>query len=300
MLSKSQLLTRWAAIPANVRGMVWMGLSGLIFASFMSIVRLLSQDMHPVQVSFLRYALGLIFLVPLLMRMQVSDFREARLSLHALRGVTHGIAVMLWFYAMSRISIAEVSAIGFTSPVFATLGAAIVLGERLRMRRIMAIAAGLLGAFIIIRPGFTEVDPGAIAMLMAAPIFGFSDVIAKLLMRRESGPAVVGFLSLFVTLVSLGPAIYVWEHPTLEQWGLLALTAGLANLGHLTMVQAFKIAEMSAVQPVKFLQLFWAALIGFLVFSELPSVWTWIGSAIIVLSAYYIARREAALKAKQP
>ncbi|MBU0726240.1 MAG: DMT family transporter [Alphaproteobacteria bacterium] len=280
--------------------MVWMALSGLIFASFMSVVRLLSQEMHPVQVSFLRYGLGLVFLVPLLMRMQAADFREARLSLHALRGITHGLAVMLWFYAMSRISIAEVSAIGFTSPVFATLGAAIVLGERLRMRRIMAIAAGLLGAFIIIRPGFTEVDPGAIAMLMAAPIFGFSDVIAKLLMRRESGPAVVGFLSLFVTLVSLGPAIYVWEHPTLEQWGLLALTAGLANLGHLTMVQAFKIAEMSAVQPVKFLQLFWAALIGFLVFSELPSVWTWIGSAIIVLSSYYIARREAALKAKQP
>lgn len=300
MLNRSQILTRWTAIPANLRGMVWMALSGLIFASFMSVVRLLSQEMHPVQVSFLRYGLGLVFLVPLLMRMQAADFREARLSLHALRGITHGLAVMLWFYAMSRISIAEVSAIGFTSPVFATLGAAIVLGERLRMRRIMAIAAGLLGAFIIIRPGFTEVDPGAIAMLMAAPIFGFSDVIAKLLMRRESGPAVVGFLSLFVTLVSLGPAIYVWEHPTLEQWGLLALTAGLANLGHLTMVQAFKIAEMSAVQPVKFLQLFWAALIGFLVFSELPSVWTWIGSAIIVLSSYYIARREAALKAKQP
>ncbi|KZD12103.1 hypothetical protein AUP43_05530 [Oceanibaculum pacificum] len=276
--------------------MFWMALCGLIFASFMAIVRLLSHQMHPVQVSFLRYSLGLAFMVPLILRMRAQDFRAANLPLHAMRGIGHGVGVMLWFYAMSRIPIAEVSAIGFTAPVFATLGAALLLGEKIRLRRILAIVMGLFGAFVVIRPGFAVVDPGAIAMLITAPLFGFSDVFAKMLMRKESGPAVVGFLSLFVTLVTLGPAIYVWQTPTLEQWGLACLIAFLANLGHLSMMHAFKIAEMSAVQPVKFLQLLWAALIGFMVFGELPSVWTWVGSAIIVLSAYYIARREAAAR----
>lgn len=296
MLTPSQIQTRWSTVPANVRGMFWMALCGLIFASFMAIVRLLSHQMHPVQVSFLRYSLGLAFMVPLILRMRAQDFRAANLPLHAMRGIGHGIGVMLWFYAMSRIPIAEVSAIGFTAPVFATLGAALLLGEKIRLRRILAIVMGLFGAFVVIRPGFAVVDPGAIAMLITAPLFGFSDVFAKMLMRNESGPAVVGFLSLFVTLVTLGPAIYVWQTPTLEQWGLACLIAFLANLGHLSMMHAFKIAEMSAVQPVKFLQLLWAALIGFMVFGELPSVWTWVGSAIIVLSAYYIARREAAAR----
>ncbi|WP_198154825.1 DMT family transporter [Oceanibaculum pacificum] len=296
MLTPSQIQTRWSTVPANVRGMFWMALCGLIFASFMAIVRLLSHQMHPVQVSFLRYSLGLAFMVPLILRMRAQDFRAANLPLHAMRGIGHGVGVMLWFYAMSRIPIAEVSAIGFTAPVFATLGAALLLGEKIRLRRILAIVMGLFGAFVVIRPGFAVVDPGAIAMLITAPLFGFSDVFAKMLMRKESGPAVVGFLSLFVTLVTLGPAIYVWQTPTLEQWGLACLIAFLANLGHLSMMHAFKIAEMSAVQPVKFLQLLWAALIGFMVFGELPSVWTWVGSAIIVLSAYYIARREAAAR----
>src|SRR3546814_1000695 len=106
---------------------------------------------------------------------------------------------MLWFYAMSRIPLAEVTAIGFTNPVFATVGAAIFLGETLRLPRITAVVVGLFGALLIVRPGFAEVDPGAAAMLIAAPIFAASDLIAKVLTRRESGPAVVAYLSLFVT-----------------------------------------------------------------------------------------------------
>jgi drug/metabolite transporter (DMT)-like permease len=106
----------------------------------------------------------------------------------------------------------------------------------------------------------------------------------------------VAYLSVVVTLTTLGPALYVWRTPSTEEWLLLTATAGLATLGHLCMIQGVKLAEVSALQPVKFLQLFWAALIGFLVFAEIPGLWTWVGSAIIVGSVTYIAHREALVR----
>src|SRR3546814_1191423 len=147
---------------------------------------------------------------------------------------------MLWFYAMSRIPLAEVTAIGFTNPVFATVGAAIFLGETLRLPRITAVVVGLFGALLIVRPGFAEVDPGAVAMLIAAPIFAASDLIAKVLTRRESGPAVVAYLSLFGTAVTGGPALMVWRAPTAEEWMVTIAIAGLATLGHLALIQGFR------------------------------------------------------------
>lgn len=284
---------RFNRVSPNVQGMIWMAIAGLIFASFMAIVRYVGTSMNPIQVAFLRYGLGLVFMLPFFLRVNLADLRSARFGLHAVRGVMHACGVMAWFYAMSRIPIAEVTAIGFTAPVFATIGAAFFLGEKVRARRIIAVTIGLLGAVIILRPGVTEIDPGAIAMLFAAPIFAIADLISKVLTRRETGPAVVAYLSVFVTLTIMGPALYVWRAPSLEEWGLMTLTAGLATLGHLCMVQGVKVAEVSALQPIKFLQLFWAALIGFLVFAEIPEVWTWVGSAVIVGSASYIAHREA-------
>ena len=289
----AEIRRRFANVSPNVQGMLWMAVAGLIFASFMAIVRHVGTSMNPIQVAFMRYGLGMAFMLPFFLRVNLADLRSARFGLHAVRGILHAIAMMAWFYAMSRIPIAEVTALGFSAPVFATVGAAMFLGEKVRARRIIAVVIGLVGAVVILRPGFVELDSGALAMLIAAPIFAVSDLISKVLTRRETGPAVVAYLSVIVTLTIMGPALYVWRTPTTEEWVLMITTAGLATLGHLCMVQGVKVAEISAVQPVKFLQLFWAALIGFFAFSEIPGVWTWVGSAIIVGSVSYIAHREA-------
>jgi len=289
----AEIRRRFAAVSPNVQGMIWMAVAGLIFASFTAIVRYVGSSMNPIQVSFMRYALGLVFMLPFFVKISVADLRAANFKLHAIRGVLHAIGVLCWFYAMAHIPIAEVTAMGFTAPVFATIGAALFLGEKVRARRIIAVVIGLLGAVVILRPGFVEIHPGALAMMLAAPLFAITDLIAKVLTRRESGPALVAYLSVVVTLTVMGPALYVWRAPTQEEWLLMIATAGLATLGHLCMIQAVKLAEVSAVQPVKFLQLAWAALIGFLVFAEIPEIWTWIGSAIIVGSVTYIAHRES-------
>lgn len=285
-----------AGVPPNVQGMLWVALSGLIFSSFMALVRYVGATMDPVQTSFLRYAFGLLFLVPFFVRVRWPDVVAANWKLHTIRGLMHGTGVMLWFYAMSRIPLAEVTAIGFTNPVFATIGAALFLREVIRLPRISAVVVGLFGALLIVRPGFAEVDPGAIAMLIAAPIFAASDLIAKVLTRHETGPAVVAYLSVFVTAVTFVPAMMVWRAPTPEEWLLTIAIAGLATLGHLAMMQGFKVGEISAVQTARFLQLLWSALIGYAMFGEAPGFYTWIGSGIIIASALFIAHREGKVR----
>jgi drug/metabolite transporter (DMT)-like permease len=288
---------------ANLRGIGWMLLSGVLFVGVTGIVRHLGTDMSPIQAAFIRYAFGLVLVIPLLLHLGGGAWlfsggraRGRRLGLHALRGLIHGIGVMLWFYAMARIPIAEVTALGFTAPVFTTLGAALFLGERLRARRIGAVLVAFGGAMIILRPGFQEISAGALAQLTAAPLFAVSFLIAKKLTETETSPSIVAHMAIFVTLALLPGAIVEWRTPTWEELGWLFLTAVFATLMHLAMTQAFRCAEISVVQPFTFLQLVWATLLGYYVFAERPEVWIWIGGAVIVGSASYIAHREAMVR----
>jgi drug/metabolite transporter (DMT)-like permease len=285
---------------ANLKGIGWMLLSGILFVAVTGIVRHLGTDMSPMQAAFIRYAFGLVLVVPLILHLGAGArlfsgryLRSRRLGLHALRGVIHGIGVMLWFYAMARIPIAEVTALGFTAPIFTTLGAALFLGERLRARRIGAVLVAFGGAMIILRPGFQEISAGALAQLTAAPLFAISFLIAKKQTETETSPSIVAHMAVFVTLALLPGALLEWRTPTLEELGWLFLTAVFATLMHLTMTQAFRCAEISVVQPITFLQLVWATLLGYYVFAERPELWIWVGGAVIVASASYIAHREA-------
>jgi len=279
--------------PAGaLKGIGWMLLTGVFFVCVTGIVRHLGSSMNPVQAAFIRYAFGFVFLAPILIRLLRTAPPVRRLGLHAVRGVLHGIGVMLWFFAMSRIPIAQVTALGFTAPIFATLGAALFLGERLRARRIIAVLLGFAGTMVILRPGFGEVDIGALAQIAAAPLFATSLLMAKKLTETESNVAIVGFMGIFVTLTLMGPALYVWRTPTWDELGWLFLTALSATLGHFCMTQAFRVTEITVTQPVSFLQLVWATLLGLYLFGEEPDLWTWVGAAIIVASATYIAHRE--------
>jgi len=255
-------------------------------------VRYLGTSMNPVQAGFIRYAFGLLMVLPLLSRAGVLSLHSKRIGFHALRGLAHGCGVMLWFFAMSRIPIAEVTALGFTAPVFTTLGAALFLRERLRSYRVIAMLAGFAGALLILRPGFREIDIGALAQVAAAPLFACSFLMAKSATRTESSTMIVVMLSVFCTLTLALPALAVWRTPTLEELELLFATAALATTGHYCMTRAFKAAEVSAVQPFTFLQLVWATLLGLVLFDEHPDLWIALGGALIVTAASWMAHRE--------
>ncbi len=288
---------------ANLRGIGWMLLTGLLFVGVTGIVRHLGSDMSPMQAAFIRYVFGLMLVAPVFLRPEGGAWlfsgramRSRRLGLHALRGLVHGAGVMLWFYAMARIPIAQVTALSFTAPIFTTIGAALFLGERLRARRIGTVLMGFGGAMIILRPGFVAVDPGALAQLAAAPLFAASFLITKKLTETESSASIVAHMTIFVTLALLPAALITWRTPTWEELGWLFLTAVFATLGHLTMTQAFRATDITVTQPFAFLQLVWATLLGFYVFAEQPEIWVWVGGAVIIASASYIAQRESLVR----
>ena len=276
-----------------VWGIWWMLLTGLLFVAVTGVVRHLGTDMNPMQAAFIRYAFGIVLTAPVLLRMFAAGVRPSRLGLHMLRGVAHGIAVMLWFFAMARIPIAQVTAIGFTTPIFTTMGAVLFLGEVVHARRIAAVVVSFLGTLIILRPGAVNIELGAFAQLAAAPLFACSFLIAKKLTETESSASIVAYMSVFVTLALLLPALLVWRTPTPTELGWLFVTAIFATAGHYTFTRAMQTVELTVLQPFSFLQLVWATLLGFYAFSEVPDAWTLTGGAIIIASVTYIAHREA-------
>lgn len=277
----------------HLKGIGWMLVSGALFVLVTPIVRVLGeQGVHPVQAAFLRYFFGLVLILPMLLRVRALPPKRA-VGWYSLRGLAHAGGIAMWFIAATRIPVAEVTALGFTAPIFATLGAALFLGEALHKRRVVAVLVAFAGTLVVLRPGAAVIDIGAVAQLIGAPMFAASLLVGKKLTQTEDTTSIVVYLSLFVTLFLVVPAAMVWETPTLLQAGLLAVVALMATLAHLALTKALRATDISITQPVWFVQLVWASLTGFLLFGEHPVVWTWIGSAMIVGSATYIAHREA-------
>ena len=278
-----------------IKGMAWMLASTLLFVGVTGTVRHLGSDMSAPQAAFIRYAFGIMLLAPFLLKIKARDVITPRMGLHAVRGFVHGFSVMLWFFAMARIPIAEVTALGYTTPIFITVGAALFLGERFRIRRMIAVLIGVFGTLVIVRPGFVTIELGTLAQLAAAPLFAASALVSKKLTETEPSEVIIALMSLFVTLTLMPFAIATWRTPTVEELAWLFATATLATLGHYTMTRAYQAAEIAVTQPLSFLQLVWAVLLGYYVFAETPDVWTIAGSIVIVASATYIAHREARL-----
>lgn len=279
------------------KGIAWMMVSGFLFIGVTGIVRHLGSDLSAYQAAFLRYVFGLAIMAPVLIRILRQAGLHPRLpqkaGFHILRGLVHGTGVMLWFYAMARIPIAEVTALGYTAPIWTTIMAVVFLREKIAMRRIAAVVIGFVGVIVILRPGLQEVSIGQLAQLLAAPLFAVSFICAKKLTETCSNGEIVASLSILVTLTLLPPAIATWRTPTPDELLWLFITAALATAGHYALAQAFRRTEITITQPVTFLQLVWATLLGYFVFGEEPDIWTWVGAGVVVISATYIAHREA-------
>ena len=289
----------WTSMTAQetpdrtLAGIGWMLITSFLFVGVTGIVRYLGSELPATQASFIRYFVGLMLILPWMYPLLKTRPSARMTKLYALRGLAHGIGVTLWFFAMARIPIAEVTAIGYISPIFVTLGAAMFLGEAIQMRRIMAVIVAFIGTLIILRPGFQELSLGQLAQLCAAPVFAASFILAKKMTEEASPQMIVGMLSLACTIVLLPGALLNWREPTLEEIGWLSLTAVLATTGHYTLTQAFRCAPITVTQPIGFLQLVWATILGVAAFGEPIDPFVLLGGGIIVASATYISHREA-------
>ncbi len=273
-----------------------MFVTGLCFVAVTALVKYLGDDMPAAQSAFLRYLLGLVFLLPMLSSLRAVRFTRENLTFFGLRGFLHALGVVLWFYAMTQISLAEVTAMNYLSPIYITLGAALFLGEKLALRRIIAVIMAFMGALIILRPGLREISPGHIAMIGTAILFAASYLMAKRMSGQVNASVVVGMLSITVTICLAPFAAAVWTPPTATQIFWLFWVAAFATAGHFAMTLAFAAAPVTITQPVTFLQLVWAVALGALLFGEAVDAFVVLGGLVIMASVVFISWREAVLR----
>ncbi|MCI4666175.1 MAG: DMT family transporter [Neomegalonema sp.] len=253
------------------------------------------EGAHVAQIVFLRLLFALLLLAPLAWRRGLRRLKSGQPRLQLLRGLVGASAMFCAFSSFALIPIAEATAIGFASPLFATIAAVLWLGERIRARRIAALIIGFVGVVIILRPGAAVLSEGALLGLFAAAQIGAIAVLIKKLSTTDSPEAMAFWMAAIQTPVMAVPAIVFWTTPS---WLTLICCIGLALTGsaaHLLWARASQLAEVSQLQPIEFAKLPMTALIAYLAFSEAPSLWTWAGGGLIAASTGYIAMREARL-----
>lgn len=274
-------------------GIAWMVVTGLNFVAVNAIVKHVGSGLPSTEAAFLRFLLGLVFLLPMLGAIRRANLTRRQLKLFAFRGLAHGLGVMCWFYAMARITLAEVTAMNYMNPVYVTLGAALFMGERLPPRRLAAVVCALIGALVILRPGMRVIEAGHVAMIGTAIFFAIGYLIAKRLSEEVGAVVIVGMLSLTVPVVLAPFAIAVWETPSLSELAWLFAVAGFATAGHYSMTRAFAAAPLTVTQPVTFIQLVWAMALGAILFGEPVDGWVILGGGIILGSVTFISWRES-------
>jgi drug/metabolite transporter (DMT)-like permease len=282
-----------------VQAIFWMLSSGFFFSCLNAEIRYLSEFLHPFETAFFRNFFGLAFMLPWLFRTGLSGLRTNRLKLYVFRTTLGLISMLCWFTALGMLPLSQAVALSFTAPLFATMGAALFLHEKVRGRRWAATIIGFAGVLIIARPEAVGISLGVALAIGSSVLSAAITLIVKRLSRTESSSAIVTYMVLIMTPMSLVPALFVWQWPALNVWPYLVATGMFGTAGHLCWVRAFRMADASAVLPFDYGRMLFAAIIGYFAFNEIPDGYTWIGSGIIAAASSYIARREAILNRRE-
>lgn len=293
-MRRASLVHRRAGrLPAAVRGLIWSATSGLVFVLLNTVMRRLALEIDPFETQFLRYLAGVAVMLPFVLRGGLRSYMPRNIGGQFLRGGVHTVGLYLWFFALPHISLADTTAIGFTTPIFIMFGAVLVLKEPMRWERWVAAALGFAGVLLVVGPQLTGGSYYALVMLASSPVYAVSYLITKALTRYERAAVIVVWQAITVTACSLPLAVLHWQWPSAGQWALVLLCGLLGSTGHYCLTRSFAVADISATQSVKFLDLVWAAVLGWMAFGDWPSQWSLIGGAVICASTVWIARREA-------
>ncbi len=284
---------------APARAAFWITLAGLGFTLTMISVREVTPELHVLEAVLFRCLFGVVFMIPWMIRVGRKGLKTQQPVLILTRGSLAYFVSALYFFAATMVPLADMVSVTFTRPIFGTIAAIMVLHEVAHARRWTAIGFGFAGMLIIIRPGFQEVNLGLLLVLGGVAIQTCNTIIVKILTRTDPPDTIAFYHSLVMIPVAVIPAAIVWITPTLEQWFWLMAIGATGIMTQRAQSRAFAVADASFVLALAFLRLPIAALIGFVVFHEVPEVWVWVGAAVICTSSTYIAHREAALARRE-
>lgn len=282
----------------TTRAAFWMVFFCFTMACLSGMIRHLSGTIPALEMVFFRNFFGWLFMLPLVARAGFSILKTKRIKLHGVRALLGTAAMSCWFIGVTLIPLSEATALGFTVPLFTTLGAALILGETVRIHRWVALMIGFLGALVIIRPGIEQIEIGTLIVLASAVFISSAVLMVKHLSSSEHPMTIVFYMGLFMSPLSLIGAVGVWVWPEPEHYIWLVGMGVFASSGQIGMAKAMKLVDASVSMPFNFSHMIFASFIGFFFFNEAIDVWAWVGAVIIFTSTLYIVRREAKL-AKQ-
>jgi len=271
-----------------------LAIGATLFGSFMGAgVKLLSDDLHPIIICFYRCLMGLIIITPFVARNNFQALQTNNMRLQIFRALINIISMICWFSAIGMMHFEKATALGFTTPLFTTILAVLILGEVIRFHRTAALLLGFVGILIIIRPGYMPFEFGTILMLIASFSFSFVLIFVKKLSATDSSLTIIFYHLLYMTPAFFILTLFYWENINLNQLIIFTLMGTSGLLSHWCLAQAFKLSDTTFVMPLQFTKLIWASLIGLFIFAEQPDIWTWVGGVVIFISVVYITYREA-------
>lgn len=285
------LTARFSALPGPMRSGIWMSVSAITYVVSIAIGRYLAPDIEVFQIAFLRNAFAILFMLPWLYGVGLGALRTNQVGKHVLRGFMSSTNVTLLFAAVALIPIADMSAINFLQPVIGAAIAGFVLGEVAGRNRWLAIGLGFVGAIVVVRPGFADFNLGIAYALGSAVAGALVSIMIKTLVRTDPPDTIAAWLFITQTLILLVPTLLVWRMPTLEQWGLFVFIGFMSVILQRTYNRGIQAADISIAMPFNFTRLIWASILGWIVFAELPDLWTWIGGTVIFVSSVWLTRQ---------
>ena len=287
------ILVKFNALPPNLRGAVFVVLGTAFFVLTDIIVKFTGDRIHPAQMSIFRYGVGFILLMPLFIRAGPERLKSKRIKLHFFRAILASLGQAGIFYAVIHLHLADATAMTFTRPLFLTILAIFVLKEVVSGHRWGATIIGFVGVIVMMRPFGGEIDIAWFVALLTAFLFASGLIIIRVLARDDPPGTILFWYHIFGMIIFAGPAAYVWVNPTPVEWLLLMGIAASTAVGMNFFVRGFSIGESSLMGTMEYIRLVFAAVAGYLIFLEVPDIWTWVGAAIIVSATLYITRHEA-------
>jgi drug/metabolite transporter (DMT)-like permease len=279
-------------LTPTARGIAWVLASMVGFATVPIGVRFTTPYLPAAETVMLRSFIGVALMAPWIVAVGWRGMRPKRFDLHLLRGTFNGIGMILWFWGLALIPVADAVALQFTLPLFTLLLAVIFLGERVGIRRTSASLVGFIGALIIIRPGFAEVGWATGAVLGSAVLYAATFIVMRSQSLNDTPMIIMFWSNLFIGLIAVIPAALVWVPPPVEVWPWLLFLGCGGWLAHFSLTKALVTIDAKMAAPFDYLRLPLVAIAAYPLFGEFPDALTWIGATIIAAATTYIARRD--------
>jgi len=278
---------KWFVSKGYAQGVFWAVMISVVSVTNDVLMRFLGERLHPVEISFFRFFFSMISILPLMVSSGVTLFKTERPMMHALRAILGAVALGLCCYSVNIMPLSENTTIMFCEPLFLLPLAYIFLKEKVDAPRWIATIAGFIGLMIILRPGTDAFRIVAFVPMTAAILFALSNIMVKK-MTGEHASTMLFYFGVGTTLFGLIPLPFFWEMPTLNELGLLVLLGIGGNMIQVCLFRAFSATEASALAPFRYVEFIISALVGYILFSQIPTVWIFGGGIFITLSILYI------------